>query len=573
LLSSNGVANGGSGKFSFEAWMKVTGSRPWSRIFDFGSSGPLPTEEVTGPGGGGNGQDYLMYSAQVDNNVNSRRLEVHNQDPAGGVGDGVADHSTTTFNQDIHIVVTWDEATGRVVSYENGRQVAALTTTAKMSDINDINVWLGRSNWAPDQNLAGEYQEVRIYDTLLNERQALGSLQAGYSVINRGEVLPTFIQAPQSATLLEAGNFQLTAEVHGATPMTFHWLRNGQPIQGAITPSLTVSNVTSADNNASFTLRVSNSAGSVTSNPAVLTVTPYVVQEKHRYSFNETEGTLIKDSVGTANGEAFGGVTLGGGVATLDGNESYINLPNGIISELGDDATIELWFTLNTPAGWTRIFDFGTSGTGEDVADGGVDYLFLTSRTGGEGWPLFVANFPAGPETLLVPEPPGWLPPNEQTYVAITWSSSKNVSRMFFNGVLVRTGTAPQSLTTLAGRDVNNWLGRAQWPDPYYAGSYNELRLTTGAMTAEQIAASFTAGPTPGGGGTGPSITVSKNGNNLTLSFPASAATEGYVLQRTPALQPGATWTNVTGVTQNGANMEATVPMDQNMQFFRLAKP
>jgi arabinan endo-1,5-alpha-L-arabinosidase len=331
--------------------------------------------------------------------------------------------------------------------------------------------------------------------------------------------------------------------------------------------------VTSADNNASFTLRVSNSASTVTSPAAVLTVTPYVIQEKHRYTFNETEGTAVADSVGAANGEAIGGVTLGGGEATLNGVDGYINLPNGIVSELGADATIELWFTHDSPVIWSRIFDFGISAGGEDNPDNGVDFLFLTARNG-DGFPRFIANFPSGGDLVVLdPEPPGWIPHLEQKYVAITWSSSKNISQLYYDGVLVRTQAAPEPLSNLTGRDVNNWLGRSQFvADAFWQGSYNELRLTSGAKTGDQIAAAFTAGPTPAGP-VGPSIAVSKNGNNLTLSWPAAAATEGYILQSTQALQPGTPWGIVSGATQNGANMEVTVPMDQNMRFFRLVKP
>ena len=42
--------------------------------------------------------------------------------------------------KDVHVVITWDEATGRLVTYENGRQVASTTTDDTMDDINDINV-------------------------------------------------------------------------------------------------------------------------------------------------------------------------------------------------------------------------------------------------------------------------------------------------------------------------------------------------------------------------------------------------------------------------------------------------
>ena len=59
LLTSNSTNNGGSGQITIEGWVQVTGGRAWSRVFDFGSSGPCcgPGGEQTGPGGGGEGID------------------------------------------------------------------------------------------------------------------------------------------------------------------------------------------------------------------------------------------------------------------------------------------------------------------------------------------------------------------------------------------------------------------------------------------------------------------------------------------------------------------------------------
>jgi hypothetical protein len=571
LLSSNGVANAGSGKFTFETWMKVTGSFNWSRVFDFGSSGSASgTEEVTGPGGGNEGRDYFMYSAENGTDVNTRRLEVRNEDPGGG-GITTVDNTTATFGQDMHIVVTWDEASGRLIAYENGRQVSTTTTPIKMSDINDIDVWLGRSNWTGDSNLQGEYEEVRMYDTVLSQRQVLGNFQAGYNVINDHDVAPVLVKSPSNLITLEGGNATFTADAQGSTPMAFQWFRNGQPIAGAISSTLTVTNVTTADNNASFTVRVSNTVNgapaSVTSDAAVLTVNPNAVVLKHRYSFSETTGTNAVDSVGGANGEAIGGATFGGGQITLDGVDGYVNLPNGVISGLGQDATIELWFTMNAPVVWTRVFDFGTSTLGEDQPDAGQDYLFFTARDG-DGIPRFTANFPGGGDVVsLVPQPGGTIL-NQQKHVAIVWSASKNTSRMYFDGVLVSTGTAPRPISDLAGSDLNNWLGRSQFvADAFWAGSYNELRLTSGAMSADQVAASFAAGPDAGNSGSGPTLSVAQNAGNIILTWPAAAT--GFTLQTSPVLGTTANWTTVPAV-QNGANMQATVPTTGSAAFFRL---
>jgi hypothetical protein len=67
--------------------------------------------------------------------------------------------------------------------------------------------------------------------------------------------------------------------------------------------------------------------------------------------------------------------------------------------------------------------------------------------------------------------------------------------RNYLNGSLVAATPlyAGFSLGTLP--DVNNWLGRSQWPDPLFDGSYNEFRIYDHALTAGQVAASGALGP------------------------------------------------------------------------------
>ena len=57
----------------------------------------------------------------------------------------------------------------------------------------------------------------------------------------------------------------------GTPPLTFQWRRNGAPIAGGNSPILVINNVQSA-NAGSYTVRISNSLGSVSSVPATLTV-------------------------------------------------------------------------------------------------------------------------------------------------------------------------------------------------------------------------------------------------------------------------------------------------------------
>src|SRR5207245_1341094 len=63
----------------------------------------------------------------------------------------------------------------------------------------------------------------------------------------------------------------------GTAPLSYQWRKNGTAISGATSASYTTPATTTADNGAQFTVVVSNSAGSVTSNAATLTVNAAVV--------------------------------------------------------------------------------------------------------------------------------------------------------------------------------------------------------------------------------------------------------------------------------------------------------
>lgn len=82
---------------------------------------------------------------------------------------------------------------------------------------------------------------------------------------------PTIITQPANATVRAGKTARFTVTATGA-PLTYQWRKNGTNISGATKSSYTTPAVTSADNGALFSVVVTNSAGSVTSANAVLTV-------------------------------------------------------------------------------------------------------------------------------------------------------------------------------------------------------------------------------------------------------------------------------------------------------------
>jgi sugar lactone lactonase YvrE len=83
---------------------------------------------------------------------------------------------------------------------------------------------------------------------------------------------PTITVQPAPATVDEgvAATFAVTAG--GTAPLAYQWRRNGSDIAGANLATYTLPATTLADSGALFSVRVSNSAGSVTSSAAALTI-------------------------------------------------------------------------------------------------------------------------------------------------------------------------------------------------------------------------------------------------------------------------------------------------------------
>src|SRR6266516_3293355 len=74
----------------------------------------------------------------------------------------------------------------------------------------------------------------------------------------------------QTVTLGQTAKFTVTAT--GTKPLSYQWTKNGVNITGATSASYTTPATTAADNGSLFAATVTNSAGSVTSNNATLTV-------------------------------------------------------------------------------------------------------------------------------------------------------------------------------------------------------------------------------------------------------------------------------------------------------------
>jgi hypothetical protein len=92
---------------------------------------------------------------------------------------------------------------------------------------------------------------------------------------------PAIISAPTSQTVVQGGYVTLSAAATGTRPLSYQWAFNGTPIDGATTNTLSLTNVTPATGG-DYTITVSNSAGSTSSPPAAITITPTALTDAMR---------------------------------------------------------------------------------------------------------------------------------------------------------------------------------------------------------------------------------------------------------------------------------------------------
>ena len=144
---------------------------------------------------------------------------------------------------------------------------------------------------------AGDYS-VRVSNSAGNVTSSNATL-----TVNPQVVAPQITSQPQDATVTEGqtANFSVTAT--GTGPLSYQWRKDGTNISGATSASHNIS-ITSLSDAGDYSVRVSNSAGNVTSNNATLTVNPLVVAPQITSQPNAqtvTEGQTASFSV-TATG-------------------------------------------------------------------------------------------------------------------------------------------------------------------------------------------------------------------------------------------------------------------------------
>lgn len=147
--------------------------------------------------------------------------------------------------------------------------------------------------------VAGAYS-ARVSDST-------GNLTSGNAALTVTTPLipPAVFTAPLTQTSLAGSSVRLTVGATGTTPMTYQWLRDGTPIAGATTSALVLDTVRTSDSG-SYSVRLTNFAGTFTSAAAEVTINPVT----------RIANLSIRTRVGGDAGALTVGLTIGGETPT-----------------------------------------------------------------------------------------------------------------------------------------------------------------------------------------------------------------------------------------------------------------
>jgi Concanavalin A-like lectin/glucanases superfamily len=170
----NGIVSGLTDA-TFEAWLTWNGGALWQRIFDFGNSSG--GEDMPGA----DGTSYLFLTTKAAPETAQLPATMRVAYSQNGVEDEDYCSLSMPFPSSVetHVAVVIDHAAKSMALYQDGVLLRECPLARPLSAIDDVNNWLGHSNYKPDVDLSGIYDEFRIYGAALSAAQVEDSFVAG----------------------------------------------------------------------------------------------------------------------------------------------------------------------------------------------------------------------------------------------------------------------------------------------------------------------------------------------------------------------------------------------------------
>jgi hypothetical protein len=162
---------------------------------------------------------------------------------------------------------------------------------------------------------------------------------------------PVVTSQPSSVNVAIGQTATFSVGVSGTAPMTYQWAKNGAAISGANAASYTTPATASGDNGTSFSVTVTNAAGTAISNNATLGVSNAPTQAKGNLSANPP--SLNFGSINVGNNGSLTTTLSNSGSANLTVNNVNLAGPGYTVNGVWTGQTIAPGQSVNVSIGLT----------------------------------------------------------------------------------------------------------------------------------------------------------------------------------------------------------------------------
>jgi hypothetical protein len=154
---------------TLECWVTWGGGGDWQRLFDFGDS-----THATPENNPQYGKTFLFVTARsADGHVAA------GYSLAGYENQLLVEGSAALSVSMNHVALTASTTGDAIKLYVDGVKAGEEAWTGTLSGLNDVNSWLGRSQFDSDAELSGVFHEFRIYNAALTDAEVVASFRGG----------------------------------------------------------------------------------------------------------------------------------------------------------------------------------------------------------------------------------------------------------------------------------------------------------------------------------------------------------------------------------------------------------
>jgi len=342
-----------------------------------------------------------LFSVVVSNSVgnvtsNSATLTV-NPDPAPAITSQPASQTITAGQTAIFSVTATGTAPLSYQWQKNGAAISGATSS---------------SYTTPPETTSDNGAQFAV---VVSNSAGTATSNTAVLTVNPAPVAPSITTQPSSKTITAGQTATFSVSASGTAPLNYQWQKNSTAISGATSSSYTTPAETTSDNGAQFTVVVSNSVGSITSNPATLTVNPPApgALTPSTTSLNFGNVIVTKNSGLGVTFTNSGNVSLTvSGVTISGGSFGASGISNGQIITPGQVVTLNVTFAPAATGGVTGSVTItsnasnspvvvGFSGSGVLAHTATLSWTASTSTV--IGYNIYRGTVSGGPYTLVNP--------------------------------------------------------------------------------------------------------------------------------------------------------------------------